>query len=57
MKGKLKSATSTWKQSLKSQNELREKIEEDLGGKKTRRCNQTMKMLNMAERNSRAYSK
>ena len=57
MKGKLKSATSTWKESLKSQKALREKLEEDLGGKRTRRCKNTMKMLNMAERNSRAYSK
>ena len=57
MKGKLKSATSTWKESLKSQKELREKLEEDLEGKKTRRCKQTMKMMKKAERSSRAYNK
>ena len=57
MKGKLKSATTTWKTTLRSQKEVREKLEEDFGGKKTRRCKNAMKMLNKAERNSRAYSK
>ena len=42
---------------MKSQKELREKLEEELGGKKTRRCKNAMKILNKAERNSRAYSK
>ena len=57
MKGKLKSATTTWKTTLRSQKEVREKLEEDFGGKKTRRCKNAMKILNKAERNSRAYSK
>ena len=32
-------------------------MEENLGGKKTSRCKQTIKMLNMAERNSGAHNK
>ena len=57
MKGKLKSATTDWKTTLRRQKEVREKLEEDFGGKKTRRYKNAMKILNKAERSSRAYSK
>ena len=45
IKEKLRCATNDWKHSLAEQKDMSEKIEEELGGKKTRKCKRIIRML------------